>query len=265
VNCNAAQNLLDAYEDKELSLPDRLSVKRHLQACAACATEQVRIKQLKRALGNKKRYTAPAGLRNHIQSRLQEITSDEKTRGLRNWRWLAFGAAPLASALVAVFITLMLFSSPSQKELWLQAVISAHVRSILTDNLIQVESPDPHKVKPWLSNRLDFSPQVKDLSKEDFPLVGGRLDYIQNRLVAALVYLRRSHTISLFILPAEPDHSSSSQGFSQRGYHMVRWKEAGLRYWVISDLNMEELRSFVTLLNNSKLMHPSPQQKNKVP
>src|SRR5258708_565596 len=133
-----------------------------------------------------------------------------------------------------------------------QEVVASHVRSLLADPLTDVASSDRHTVKPWFAGKLDFAPTVVDLSAAGFPLVGGRLDYLEHRPVAALVYSRRKHAINLFIWPSE--HATSGgklQSATTQGYQIVHWKEAGTAYWAISDLNMSELRQFVQLIRDA--------------
>jgi anti-sigma factor RsiW len=102
-------------------------------------------------------------------------------------------------------------------------------------------------VKPWFSGRLDFSPQVKDFASDGYLLTGGRLDYLDKRPVAALVYRRRQHVINLFVWPSTQSAGSSQAVFSLNGFNIVHWTQLGLAYWAVSDLNGDELREFARL------------------
>ena len=126
-------------------------------------------------------------------------------------------------------------------------VIAAHARSLQVNHLTDVVSTDRHTVKPWFRDKLDFSPQVPDLSAEGFALSGGRLDYLADRSVAALVYQRGKHTINVFTWPATNDADTPVRNFSRQGFHIREWQRSGMNYWVVSDLNDEDLDQFVRL------------------
>ena len=92
-----------------------------------------------------------------------------------------------------------------------------------------------------------------DFTAEGFPLIGGRLDYVDGRAVSALVYRRRQHVINLFIWPTD-DATESTVGpaLSKQGYQVIRWNRGGMVFWVISDLNAGELKTFAERLSTAK-------------
>jgi anti-sigma factor RsiW len=120
-------------------------------------------------------------------------------------------------------------------------IVSSHVRSLIGDHLLDVPSTDRHNVKPWFNGKLDYSPDVKDFASEGFPLIGGRVDYVDNRPVAALVYKRRQHVINVFVWPSGSPMETPE---AVNGFNMVAWNKAGLDYCAISDVNRQELSQF---------------------
>ena len=126
-------------------------------------------------------------------------------------------------------------------------VVANHVRSLQVDHLRDVASTDQHTVKPWFRGKLDFSPQVLDLSAQGYTLSGGRLDYASDRPVAALVYYRRLHTINVFTWPAGNSDDKDVRARTRQGFHIRYWQRSGMAYWAISDLNNRELDEFVRL------------------
>jgi anti-sigma factor RsiW len=123
-------------------------------------------------------------------------------------------------------------------------LITSHVRSLMANHLTDVASSDQHTVKPWLDAKLDFAPPVVDLSSEGFPLVGGRLDYLDNRPVAALVYQRHKHFINLFVWPVETGAARPAMAMSHQGFQLLHWADPDFNYWVVSDVNANDLQTF---------------------
>src|ERR1043166_4236996 len=238
MKCDESQSQLQAYSDGELDLTRNVELEGHLHDCAVCSQTHDNLKTLHKALRSERvRFQPNADFEARIKSALRR----EAHGGGHafHWRWLV----PLFSAagLLIVFSGYLLTRSPGD-DLVAREIVSSHVRSLMTTNhLIDVPSEDPHTVKPWFDGKLDFSPPVRDFTAQGFALVGGRLDYIANRPVAALIYERRKHQINVFIWPAAGrDTNATAQ--VQQGYNVIHWTRSGMIYWAISDLNLAELQ-----------------------
>jgi anti-sigma factor RsiW len=214
-------------------------------------------KDLSDALKTRASYhRAPAALRTQLLAALRGTEAPRGNRGpaapgVGRWGWLSLGASFAFGLVLAFGVTLGLSGGPA----WLAAegarageltgqVVAGHVRSLMAAHLTDVGSTDQHTVKPWFNGKLDFSPPVTDLAAQGFPLTGGRLDYLERRPVAALVYKRRAHPINLFIWPDQ--HADQAVQFtSEQGYHVLQWRRAGMRFAAVSDVNEDELKTFV--------------------
>jgi len=247
--CDDAGLLLHAYLDDELDAANSAAMARHLDACVACKARYDTYATMHKALAQPTLYhRAPTALRQHWSTPpTPEVVA----------RTLARPKKPLVLAVAAGFLGAMLLSGPAWMLLHSRAapdpivaqVISGHVRSLQEQHLMDVASTDQHTVKPWFEGKLDFSPRVKDLASEGFPLIGGRLDAIDGHSVAALVYKRRLHVINLYQWPVEG--AASAQTVTQEhGYTVIRWGSDGMRYVAISDVNEGDLKQFVLAFQN---------------
>jgi anti-sigma factor RsiW len=247
MNCEAAQTLADAYIDGELDPAGRLEIERHLEECALCSEGYREHQALKRAVGaGELRFKAPAELQQRIRFALRREAQTETGPRTVPRRWFTAAASLAIAALALLF--LLPWSRGKSDDLVAREVLAGHIRSLMADHLADVPSSDQHTVKPWFDGKLDFSPPVKDLAAEGFPLVGGRLDYIDNRPAAALVYQRRKHFINVFIWPSASGAESGTKTSERNGYELFHWTRDGMTYWAVSDLEQSELRKFVDWL-----------------
>jgi anti-sigma factor RsiW len=238
--CDSVREFIEPLLDGELEAGRRAEVESHLQSCIPCAELHHQLSQLRAAVrAGAPRYRAPAHLASRIRTSLRKADR-AGSRSRAPWTWMAV-AASLASAAALVWGVLLLRPQATQQDLLAQELVSSHVRSLMPGHLMDVQSTDQHTVKPWFAGKLDFSPKVKDLAPQGYPLLGGRLDYLDRRPVAALVYQARKHVINLYVWPSSLDRGSSS---TENGFNLVHWFDGGLSYWAVSDLNMNELREF---------------------
>jgi anti-sigma factor RsiW len=199
------------------------------------------------------RYPAPPGLRERIVTAVSHADSAHTAaaaprRSFRTLRtvWQQWGSMGVAFAcgVIASLAFGPFFASQGEEDLLSQEVVAGHVRSLMVAHLADVASSDQHTVKPWFSGKLDYSPPVHDLAQQGFPLQGGRLDYLDRRPVAALVYRRQQHTINLFVWPTGGDATPAVKLLSRQGYNIAEWREEGMQFWAVSDLSAGELQTF---------------------
>ena len=249
MTCPDVQALLHGYLDGELDLVSALRLERHLQDCPACRGAYHGQRALQGALrAAPLRWEAPPSLEGRVRSVLRESGRPPLRFALSRKRLAVAAAAAVLLALVgwALARTWMM---PTAEDLLAQEVVTAHVRSLMAaGHRVDVASSDRHTVKPWFQGRLDFPPEVRDLEAEGFRLLGGRLDYLNDRAVAALVYQRRKHVISLFTWPAGDSTGQAPRAATRQNQHVVRWAQGGMNYWAVSDLNAAELLQFAQLL-----------------
>ena len=244
--CEQSSSRLQAYFDGELDVTHSLEVEEHLHVCAECSRSYDGLRALRQSLRRDDlRYQPPAGLEARIKSAVRSEAGERSKRF--SWRWLV----PACSAVILLIVFAgYLLTRSSTDDLVAGEIVSRHVRSLMTSgHLIDVPSEDPHTVKPWFDGKLDFSPPVKDLTSAGFALIGGRLDYIANRPVAALIYQRRKHQINVFIWPSAGGDAKPAAEVRQ-GYNLIHWTKSGMTYWAVSDLNLAELQELAEQLQN---------------
>jgi anti-sigma factor RsiW len=196
------------------------------------------------------RYAAPQGLREKIGASLGRAEQPQKehwtTRWLGGQQWMGIGVAFASGVVLSVVVTFF-YAAPGQDRLTAQ-VIDGHVRSMMVAHLSDVVSTDQHTVKPWFNGKLDYSPPVRDLAAQGFALAGGRLDYLDERPVAALVYQHKLHTINVFVWPVRDKSLTNYHAMSRQGFNVISWQQEGMQFWAVSDLNASDLKQFAELL-----------------
>ncbi len=294
MSCDRSETVLHGYFDNELDALSAADFERHLEQCYDCSVALESLKSLRSSLNNSQIYAkTPAALREKMlagmstakgsannsagsaattsaertaatsatipfakpDSKLYEKPSSRSGSG-QTWQWLAIAAA-LLLALFGTWRVVSITRAPDANATLTAEVVDAHLRSLQPGHLTDVLSTDQHTVKPWFDGKIDFAPPVRDFADQGFPLQGGRLDIINHRTVAALVYGRRKHLINIFIWPddssapfmakhvaADTDPTSGSR----QGYQYLTWHRTGMQFYATSDVNSADLQQLYTLL-----------------
>ena len=253
MNCDDARVLMHGHLDGELDLADDLEVQRHIEECPRCTSEYAALRAMRTRLKDDAfRFEAPAALKEKIRRALPAATIS-RSNGYQSRRgaWVqrtARFAVPMAIGAMLALIIAPRTITPAINQQLAGEVVASHVRSLMATHLMDVASTDQHTVKPWFNGKLDFSPPVNDFVKDGFPLVGGRLDYIEGRPVAALVYQHGKHVINVFMWPTTGTATSAERIETEHGYNVEQLTVAGMNCWVVSDLNQLELDKFAGLI-----------------
>jgi anti-sigma factor (TIGR02949 family) len=249
MDCTHIRSLVSPFIDGELAA-EKAEVERHLESCEACWALVEGERRVSVAVRHHaERFRAPAHLKARVLSEVERCSRGSAWSDLRmlgtGWNPVALAASLLLTVVVSsgAAIAYLSRSAEESKAQLVQEVVSGQIRSLMADHLTDVASSDQHTVRSWFNGKLDFSPPVIDLTTEGFPLVGGRLDYLERRQVAALVYRHRQHLINVFIWPEAGEEAPRAE--SQQSYNLLYFKHGGMEFWAVSDINPADLKDFV--------------------
>jgi anti-sigma factor RsiW len=246
------RQLLPAYLDHELGVADALVLEQHLANCDECQSALDDQRALSARIKSGASYfDAPAQLLGRVDASLPQGRPRQTGPGFWRCYW------PHALASIAMLLALAsgigwYFARPSAQDQLTETLIASHIRSLQVDHLSDVASSDQHTVKPWFNGKLDFAPPVAGFESEGYPLVGGRLDYLDGRAVAVIVYRHNQHPINLYIWPSD-GREGAPRVTAYHGYHLVTWRADGMAYWAVSDLATNELTNFAQLVRSTTL------------
>jgi anti-sigma factor RsiW len=248
MNCSDVRSLVHAHLDGELDLVRQLEIDDHLRQCEACQAIYESQRAIRSALRTDGLYfTAPVSLQRKVRAAVRS-TAEPSRWWSRTFSPQRLALAGAAAVVIVAAIAGPIVSRRVHDDQIAQEVVSAHIRSLMASHLTDVLSSDQHTVKPWFAGKLDFSPPVVDLQDRGFPLVGGRLDYVENRPIAALAYRSGQHVINLFVWPSTSSADVGESFVGRQGYNALSWTRDRTNIWVVSDLNTIELRRFAQLV-----------------
>ncbi len=239
MTCDEAEILLQALIDGELDAGHAREVEAHVATCPKCTALLKDYQEMSKAVAEAgARYTAPPALRRRIEASLPQVQQPSRRSVLRGFALGSAVSAIAATGLVAIVLR-------NDDEARIQSeIVSAHLRSLQAGHLTDVLSTDQHTVKPWFNGKLDVAPPVIDLTAQGFTLIGGRLDYVDARAIAAVVYRRRLHVINLFVAQTASIEHRAAKTETLQGFNIRHWSEPGLNFWAVSDLAQDELADF---------------------
>jgi anti-sigma factor RsiW len=236
--------MLSGYMDGELDLVHRMEIERHIQTCPECADHVNNGRAVQTVLrSDRLYYTAPAGLEGRVLTAVRTAERAQTPRS-RVFRRPAFAIAAFAALLSLLWIVFAQVQHRNREAAVIHQVTCDHMHSLMVNHLLDIPSADPLAIRTWYSGKLDFAPPVFDLTRQGYPLLGGRLDYVNDNTVAALVYTRKKHVIDLFLWPAAEPDSQTLRQESRNGYQICRWTGGGMTYYAVSDLSPQELELF---------------------
>jgi anti-sigma factor RsiW len=249
--CERADTLVHGYFDNELDALRAAEFENHLEECSECVAALDALQSLRSTINVAQPYEKmPAAFRKKILADLhvKSPTVLAPSRATTNWSWLAMAAAFLL-LIYGGWRVAPVNHGDSRETLMASKIVDAHLRSLQPGHLEDVISTDQHTVKPWFDGKIDFAPPVRDFTEQGFPLQGGRLDVVDNRTVAALVYGRRKHVVNVFIWPTSEKDTAPRTG-SIQGYQWVDWRKQGMEFYAVSDTAAPDLDQLQRLFSN---------------
>ena len=250
MSCDFANSLLHGYFDSELNPLRATEFERHLLHCSECATELVDLDLLSARLQIARLYApAPASLRRKVRANVSPVAVGPGASKPLLWHWMAAAAALLLFAIAGWKVSRTLRTNDYQGE-FAEEIVEAHMTSLHPGKLIGIASNDAYVVKGWFESTLKFTVPVRDFGKDGFPLQGGRVDAVEGRPFAALVYAHDGHTINVFVWPAQEPDSPPRTG-SRQGYQWVEWRKTQIEFCAVSDAGLADLQQLQGLILES--------------
>ena len=248
MDCPTCEAMVDAYVDGELTASESAAFERALEGCPDCRRRLEAARSMSGLLRELPSDPAPDLLRARIERELRTIAGASRVRlPGAGMRW----GAMAASLIVAVSIGWLGGSFIGQGSRETDELIAGYIRVAMSEHGVDVASSDRHTVKPWFAGRIDYAPPVHDLTAEGFPLVGGRIDLVDGRKVAVLVYRHNQHRIALSLWPSSSSGNAAAKIAQRDGFALADWRHAGFEMRAVADLAPADMKSFATAVDGA--------------
>lgn len=247
MDCQTCERMVDAYIDGELSATESAAFEQALPDCPDCRRRLETARELSGLLRALPAEPAPDLLHARVERELRAIAGGSGAmRAPMRLRWMATAASLIVALSVGWIGGSMLAPGTRQTD----ELLAGYLRVSMSDSGVEVASTDRHTVKPWFAGRIDYSPPVHDLTAEGFPLLGGRVDVVDGRKVAVLVYRRNQHRIALTLWPASDGNTTPS--VDQRdGFALANWRRGGFDLHAVADISRDEMQSFASAVDRA--------------
>jgi len=248
MDCPTCEAMVEAYLDGELSASESTSFEAALATCRECRRRLEAARALSNMVRELPAARAPNPLRARLERELSSVATTARPLSRRRWvRWTALAA----SVVVALGLGWLGGSFVGQSGRETDELVAGYLRIAMSEHAVDVASSDRHTVKPWFAGRIDYAPLVHDLTAEGFPLTGGRLDVVDGRKVAVLVYRRNQHRVALTLWPASSTGNTAPKVTQRDGFSLAEWRHAGFEMRAISDLAPGEIEAFALAVDRA--------------
>lgn len=250
MGCDSWTEKLDLYLDGELASAESASLSQHMRSCASCAADALERVQLKRAVATAGRRFEPS---DDLRAKISKSVA-QKRPASSNWFMRLLVAPAILVLLISLGVSTYVSRQSARRQRVYSELADLHVTALASASPVDVVSTDRHTVKPWFQGRIPFSFNLPELQGSDFTLVGGRVTYLAQTPGTHLIYQLRKHEISVFIFPDRGDETAavtSSGAVRTQSFTVENWSQNGLRYFVVGDVNAEDIEALSKLFKAS--------------
>ena len=248
MNCDQTKPLLHAYLDKQLDAANTVAVEKHLLHCTACNHVYAGHHNLQQSLRKTlPYYSAPANLQQHILQALDKPSATSTIKIWHKWRNIRYGLS-FAASLILGIVLVNIYQHQRNETLLIESILSSHINALSANRLTDIQSAQVEQLAPWFTSKLDYSPRVYNLSEQGFSLLGARLDSLQKQRIASLTYQHKHHVVNLYTWPSPDIDDAAQESHQQQGYNLIYWCQNNMNYWVVSDIDSDEIQQFAALI-----------------